>query len=471
MIVLCTAAFMASLDVFIVNIAFASIGRTFRSSSVSGLSWTLNGYTILYASLMVPAGRLADRVGRRGTFLAGLGLFVMASVACAAAGTLWLLVAFRCLQAIGAAAMTPASLALVIESSSSRNRSANVQIWAATGSLAAVAGPVLGGLLVQASWRWVFLLNAPVGALAFVGALWLVPRDSRTQETSMPDLAGGALLALGVGALAFGLVNGSDWGWTGIRIVAAFAAAAVALMAFCARNRRHPQPVLDREVLRTPLFGWFNVVLVVLMVAFAADLLTTLLWLQGAWRYSVLDAGLAIVSGPLVVPVAAVAAERIAGATSAGHVIVAGCALFGVGAVMLALCATSSVDYTGAILPGWTISGVGFGFVLPTALAAASANVPGRLVATASGVLNMSRQLGAAMGVSLFVVVTNAGADGVAPASRLRGGWWLAAAAAAVAALLATRTVRGAAAMSLQEPTATDAATVPTAGADAVTNG
>src|SRR5205085_3545864 len=162
LIVLSLAAFMASLDLFIVNVAFPDISREFHGASLGDVSWVLNGYTVLYAALLVPLGRLADRYGRLAGFLGGLALFTIASAACAAAQGLWALVIFRGLQAIGAAALTPASLGLLLASTPPEGRVRAVRIWAAVGALAAAFGPVVGGLLVQASWRWVFIVNVPV---------------------------------------------------------------------------------------------------------------------------------------------------------------------------------------------------------------------------------------------------------------------------------------------------------------------
>src|SRR4051812_25316371 len=169
---------MASLDLFIVNVAFPDIARDFPGSSLGDLSWILSGYAVLYAALLVPLGRLADRYGRLNGFLAGLLLFTIASAACAASQDLWSLVAFRGLQAVGAAALTPTSLGLLLAATPGEGKVRSVRIWAATGALAAALGPVVGGLLVQASWRWVFIVNLPVGLLGLWAARRYVP-DSR----------------------------------------------------------------------------------------------------------------------------------------------------------------------------------------------------------------------------------------------------------------------------------------------------
>src|SRR4051794_12815553 len=163
------AAFMASLDVFIVNVAFDDIGADFAGTTLAQVSWVLSAYAIVYAALLVPAGRIADRYGRKGGFLVGLALFTAASAACAASGGVWWLVAFRIAQAVGAALLTPASLGIVVAAAAPEHRVRSVRIWAATGAVAAALGPAIGGLLVEASWRGGFLGDLPGGGGAAGG--------------------------------------------------------------------------------------------------------------------------------------------------------------------------------------------------------------------------------------------------------------------------------------------------------------
>ena len=212
--VLCTATFVASLDLFIVNVAFNAIGSDYHSASQSDLSCVLNGYAIVFAALLVPAGRLADRFGRRAAFLLGLGLFTAASAGCAIAPSLWTLVGCRLVQAAGAAILTPASLGLVLAAFPGQEGPRAVRIWAASGAIAAAAGPVIGGALVQANWRLVFLVNVPVGIAALIASGRLLQESRDPDATRLPDLAGALLLAAAIGALALGLVKGPDWGWT-----------------------------------------------------------------------------------------------------------------------------------------------------------------------------------------------------------------------------------------------------------------
>ncbi|MFJ8812474.1 MFS transporter [Amycolatopsis thermoflava] len=195
---LCLAAFMAMLDVFVVNVAFTGIGASFAGSS------------------------LADRHGRKAGFLVGLTVFTLASVGCAVAPGLWWLVAFRVLQAVGAAALTPAGLGLLLTALPPERRAGAVKVWATTSSFAAALGPVVGGALVELSWNWVFLINVPVGVVAFAAAMRLVPESRDESVTRLPDVPDAVVLAVAIGALALGLVKGGEWGWTGAAALGAF---------------------------------------------------------------------------------------------------------------------------------------------------------------------------------------------------------------------------------------------------------
>src|SRR3954454_10932992 len=253
--VLSAAAFMASLDLFIVNVAFEDIGRDFDGVSLSDLSWVLNGYAIVYAALLVPLGRLADRFGRKPGFLLGLAVFTAASLACALSVGPWMLVGFRALQATGAALLTPTSLGLLVSAPPPARRVRAVRTWAATGALAAAVGPAVGGVLAEASWRWVFLVNLPVGVAALIAAAKLVPDSRDPRAGRIPDLLGAVVLALAIGALSLGLVQGPEWGWTSSATLAALLGAAVGLGLFWVRAVRHPVPVVEPALLRVPAFA------------------------------------------------------------------------------------------------------------------------------------------------------------------------------------------------------------------------
>ena len=435
--VLCGAAFMASLDVFIVNVAFDSIGADFPGTSLSELSWVLNAYAVVFAALLVPAGRIADRYGRRAGFAFGLALFTAASAACAASDGIWWLVAFRALQAVGAAILTPASLGLVLATSAPEHRGRSVQIWAAAGAIAAALGPVLGGVLVEANWRWVFLVNVPVGVAALVLTLRWVPESRDVSISRLPDLLGAALLVVGTGALTLGLVKGTDWGWRAGRTDATWVVAAFAVAAFVARSRRHPSPVVAPELVRVRAFAWANVTALLFSAAFAIALLSAVLWLQQVWHYSAIRTGLGIAPGPLMVPLFTAVGHRLAARVPIGVVVAAGCAAFGIGALVIASSVGRDPAYAAEFLPGWLIGGVGVGLALPAILSSATADLPPQHGATGSGVVSMSRQIGTAIGVSVLVAVLGTPTSYADAHTAFLHGWWALAVVAAAGAVSA----------------------------------
>ncbi len=435
--VLSLAAFMASLDLFIVNVAFDDIQHSFHGSTLTDLSWVLNGYAILYAALLVPLGRLADRFGRKGGFLIGLALFTGASLACALSPGLWWLVAFRALQAAGAAVLTPTSLGLLLTATPAAGRVKAVRIWAATGAMAAAVGPVVGGLLVTASWRWVFLVNLPIGLGALVAAYRLVP-DSRDRTIrGLPDLGGAVLIAAGIGALALSLVKGPVWGWSNPATIAGFVVAVLGTAAFWVRSHHHQLPVVDPALLKVRAFAWSNVTMILFSITFAINLLVLILWMQQVWGYSALRTGLAVAPGPLMVPVFAAVAQSVAHRVKVGWITAAGCLLCGLSAIWVATRIGAHPAYAAEILPAWLVGGIGVGLALPTLLSAATADLPSDQSATGSAVVNMGRQLGSVLGVSALVVLVGTPVGYVAAHSHFQHVWWFSAGCAALAGLAA----------------------------------
>src|SRR5580698_3881022 len=238
LVIVCAGVVMASLDLFIVNVALPQIAVDLHEPSLGALSWVLNGYAIVYAALLVLFGRLADQRNRKNGFLLGVAIFTAGSAACGAAVSVPMLIAFRLLQAAGAALLTPTSLGLVLASYPAQRRGGAVRAWTAAGGMAAALGPVIGGLLVAASWRWVFLVNVPIGIAALVIG-WRKLPDVPGHPGPRPDVLSALLVTGGVGALTLGLVRGDSWGWGSARTVAVLAAAVVVLVLFAPRCFRH----------------------------------------------------------------------------------------------------------------------------------------------------------------------------------------------------------------------------------------
>jgi EmrB/QacA subfamily drug resistance transporter len=396
--------FMVSLDLFIVNIAFPKIEGDFHGASVASVSWVLNAYAIVLAALMVSAGRLADRHGRRRAFLAGLFVSSLGSMLCGVAPSLGTLVAARIVQALGAALLLPTSLALLLPEFEPAERPAAIGVWAAVGGVAAAAGPPLGGLLVQASWRLVFLVNVPVGLAALAYGVRLL-RESRDESQERPDLLGSGLIVVAVGVLALGLVEAPAWGWGDIRTIAALAGAMLSLLAFGRRCVTHRSPVIDPAMVTVRAFALANVASLCFSAAFAAFLLGDVLFMTSVWHDSVLSAGLSLAPGPAMAAVFAVSAGRQVNRLGAHVLGSLGIAVFGVGCLWWRLRVAGVSDYAGEMLPGLLLTGVGVGLVLPSLASAAASSLPPARFATGSAVYTMTRQIGFVLGVSVLVAV------------------------------------------------------------------
>jgi EmrB/QacA subfamily drug resistance transporter len=398
---------MASLDLFIVNLAFPDIQRDFGGTDIATLSWILNAYAIVFAALLVPAGRWADAMGRRRGFLLGLSLFTLASAACAAAPSVNALIAARVAQAAGAALLLPTSLGLLLPAFPAEKRHIAIGIWAASGGVAAAFGPPLGGLLVQVSWHWVFIVNLPVGIAALVAGTRVLS-EIRDPDPRRPDAIGAALLAGGVGALIVAIVKGGEWGWTGAR-VAGLIAAAIVLVGFVAwRSTWHPAPVVDPALARVRALRASVGAAALFFVAFAGFLLGSVLFLTDVWHEDVLTAGLMLSPGPLAAAAFSVPGARLGARYGHRAVGVAGTLLFAAGAIWWRAKMGPAEDFTGAWLPALLVGGAGVGLVNPALTGAAASALPPARFATGAALLTMGRQLGSALGVAVMVAVLGA---------------------------------------------------------------
>jgi EmrB/QacA subfamily drug resistance transporter len=433
LIVTAVAVFMSFLDVTIVNVAFPDLERDFSEASRADLSWVLNAYNIVFAALLVPAGRVADLIGRRRMFFIGISTFLVASALCGLAGSPEVLVAARVLQAAGGAILVPTSLGLLLPEFPVESRATAVAIWGATGAVAAALGPSLGGVLVdELGWRWVFFVNLPVGIAALVPAGRLL-RETRVGG-HLPDALGSALLIAGVGALALGIVKGPEWGWDSARVLASLGAAAVLLPAVVLRSARHRAPVIELGLFRTRSFAVANAGVLVFSTAFYALLLAGVLFLTQVWGYTILEAGFAITPGPLMAALAAPVGGRLSDRFGQRVVALPGGLLFAAGAAMLALGMDATPDYVVEYLPAQMLTGAGVGLSFAAWSSAAVAELPPAQFATGSAVLSCMRQIGAVLGVAALVAVLGAGSD---PVDAFVDAWTLMAIAGGAAAALA----------------------------------
>ena len=286
------AAFMVFLDAQVLFVAFDDIRSSFPSVSFTTMSWTLSAYTIALAAALVPSGRMADRFGRRRVFLVGLVAFTLASVLCAFAPTAGLLVVFRVVQALGAAALVPASLALVLSVFPTARVPVAVAVWGAIAALAAAIGPTVGALLVQGwDWRAVFLANVPVGAIALVLGIRVLPESREARQAPFPDPLGIVLLAGALTLLALGIVQSDQWGWVSARTVGALVGGLLVLAVFVRRTLSAPHPALDLMIFARPSVRWANIATAAFTIGFTAMFFGLIQFMLVVWHYGVVRAG------------------------------------------------------------------------------------------------------------------------------------------------------------------------------------
>jgi EmrB/QacA subfamily drug resistance transporter len=421
---------MAQLDLFIVNIALPSIARSFSGAALSSMSWIVTGYAIVFATLLVPAGRLADHYGRRRVFLTGIAVFTAASAACACAPVLWVVIAGRVLQGIGAAMMVPTSLGLLWPLFSQREHNRIVGIWAGVAAVAASLGPTLGGLLVGIDWRWIFLINLPIGAATCVVGLLVVPEVRIPGSTGAVDPVSVLTLLVAVSLLALVTVEGGRWGWASTDTLIVLALGVAGVVATVWRAVVHPGAIIEAALFRIRPFAVSSAALFFFFLAHASWMLINVLFLQNIWHYSPVRCGVAVSTGPLTAAIFAPSSGRIADRIGRRLTATIGCLAFAAGGAFCSVMVPAGHSYLAGFVPGMVLAGIGSGLTQAPLYAAASA-LPDYRATTGSAVLNMSRQIGSAFGVAVLVSLLSAVSVGLA---GFRHGWEFIAGCCAVAA-------------------------------------
>jgi EmrB/QacA subfamily drug resistance transporter len=400
--------FMALLDVTIVNIAVPTIIRDL-GASVAEVSWVISAYSLSLAVLFLSMGRVSDKFGQKRTF-AGIGIagFTFFSLLCGLAPSIEWLVAFRVGQGVGGAALMPISLAILLGAFPPRQRGMAVGLWGAVGSIAGAIGPTLGGLIIEyLSWHWIFFVNVPVGAVAFVMALVFVPERRPARSAGGIDLPGILVSAVGLFCLVLALIQGNDWGWTSARIVALFAVALASYPLFLWWESRTPTPMFDLRLLRIRSFTAANTAMFFTGAALGGAIFLLVLFLVSVLGYSELEAALAItpmpltglIVGPLVGPLVDRIGPRLPG--------VIGSLCFFTGLVLLAQLDGQSSAWDAA----WRtiFLGAGVGFSMPAFSAAAMGSLPPQVAGVGSGALNTLRQVGFSLGLAVVVALFSHG--------------------------------------------------------------
>ncbi|MFG3257427.1 MFS transporter [Streptomyces sp. NPDC048172] len=398
------AIFLSILDATVANLAVTDMHASFPGASVTSLTWVISLYAVVFAAFLAPAGRLADVVGRRRLYTVGMGVFTLASLGCALAPGLPLLLVARALQGLGAAAMIPASLAVVLADVAPHRRPAAIGVWSAAASAAAAAGPSLGGVLIDAvGWRAVFFINVPLGLALLAGIRAVRPTPGTAK--GVPDVLGTLTLAGGTGLLVLGVTQGPDWHWTDPRTVLSLTAGALLLALALVRARRHPVPALRTELWRSRTFALANLVSLFFGAALYAWLLVGALFVVDVWHWSRIAAGLSMSPGAVLSAAVAVLVGRSLSRRSPGPVVFLGAVTLVAAGAWLATALTAQPALWRMWIPVGLLAGAGIGAVSTGVSSAAALSVEPRDFAGATGLNTAVRQIGGALGIAALAAI------------------------------------------------------------------
>lgn len=393
------ATFMTYLDNNVVNVAIPDIQRELHLST-AGLEWVVSGYILTFAGLLLAGGRLADAFGRRRLFLIGLGVFTAASLVAGLSNGVGMLVAARAVQGLGAALVTPTTLAIISSTfTETRARNAAVGVWSGVGALALAVGPLLGGALTQhVSWEWIFYINVPVGIATMVLGAWAIT-ESRESVARSLDLPGLVLSTVGLFALTYALIEGHDKGWTSTTIAGSFAFAAVTMLAFVLVERRSDAPMVNVSLFSQRAFSGGIVALMMWAFGLFGIYFFTSLYLQGVLGFSPTKAGAAFVPMALLMATGAIVSDRVARRFGAHRSTGLAMLLMAVG---IASVATLGKDASFlSLMPSFAVIGVGGGLTIPLT-ATVLGVMPVDQAGVASAVFNASREVAGLLGITVI---------------------------------------------------------------------
>jgi EmrB/QacA subfamily drug resistance transporter len=396
---MCFALFMIMLDNTVVNVALPSIQKDL-GASISGLEWTINGYTLSFAVLLATGGRLGDIFGRRRMFLAGVVIFALSSATAGFAADETSLVISRVVQGVGAALMMPGTLSIITDAFPAHERGKAMGTWAGVSALALAVGPVLGGFLTEhVSWRAIFYINIPVAIGAVLATTFAVRESRDTSVGRDVDYPGVAVLTIGLTALVLALVEGNSWGWGSPEIVGLLALAALALPAFVFVENRVKAPMVHFELLSDRNFLGAVVVAMIISFAMLGVFFFLALYMQDILGYTPLEAGIRFLPSTLMIVGIAPVAGRLSDRFGprwliAGGLVIVAASLFSFSRIAVD---SSYLD----LLPGFMLLGIGIAMTMSPMTSAAMNAVPVQKAGLASGVLSMFRMVGGSLGVAV----------------------------------------------------------------------
>jgi EmrB/QacA subfamily drug resistance transporter len=402
--------FMIMLDNTIVNVALPSIQRDL-DIGISELEWVFNGYALTFGVLMLTGGKLADLLGRRRIFIAGLVIFTIASLFCGLATSAAWLIGARVLQGAGSALMNPATLSIITATFPPRQRGMAIGIWAGVSAMALAIGPLVGGLITEHwSWNWIFFINVPIGILAILVTRLVVDESRDTSAEQRLDLPG--LLSSGIAlfALTYGLIEANTYGWTSARILSLFALAAVSFAAFILLELHQRAPMLDLNLFRNGTFAGTNSVMLLVGLAMFGVFFYNSLFIQNVMGWSAVQTGASFLPMTVLIILVAPAAGKWSDRVGSRWLMGVGMVLLSISLLIFSRLDASSDFWD--ILPGLLVGGFGMAIVMTPTTAAAMGSVPVDKAGVGSAVLNSMRQVGGALGIAVMGAIIASSATG-----------------------------------------------------------
>ena len=395
------AAMATYLDSSVLFVAFPDITDSFTEATTSMLSWVLNAYTITFAALLIPAGKLADRVGPKRALLVGALIFTAASMACGLSPSIEILIFARIIQGLGAAVLVPSSLALVLAAYPREKLPQVVAIWGAMGAFSAALGPSVGGVIVNGlGWRWIFFMNLPIGVVTLIlGTKYL--RESRNADVRIPSLTGVALVAVAAGAISFAIVNSDAAGWASATTLTIALIGIAILMLFVAHQKQTAAPTLDLDLFALTNFRWGIIAMFIYAISFGAMFFGSLLFMVEVWQYSILKAGFAIAPGPALVAILAALFGKLALRVGQRPLILIGGLLLTVSAFYWLVALSFEPNYWVGFVPPFTIVAISIALIFPQVTSIAAQALPPDRSGVGSAAIQAVRQFGQTFGVAL----------------------------------------------------------------------
>src|ERR671910_831114 len=410
LLVLCGAIFMLLLDTTIVNVAQQKI-KEGLNADLSQIQWILDSYILAYAGLILTFGRLGDIVGRKKMFVVGMAVFTAASGLCGISG--WIadligipgataLIIARVLQGIGGALMMPQTLSLITVAFPPQKRGAAMGVWGSVVALGAVLGPLLGGYIVtHYPWEWIFLINVPVGIIAILATLAIVPESSDPLASGKLEWGGVFFSATAIFALVYALIEGPNFGWTSPQTLGLLLASAAVFVIFVWWERRVPDAMVKLELFAIRNFWVANVIGLAVPFGLFGIFFPMTIFLQGALGMTPLEAGLTMMPMSLMLMVVAPVSGRLSDRIGARWILTTGLTLVTVGIILMTSQVSTTTNWR-TLLPGLLVTGTGMGMTFAPMTAAAMSQVPPRISGSASGILNTSRNIGQLLGIAVL---------------------------------------------------------------------